>query len=77
MVLSTKISNLVPGVLPKLLVSCTVVNTGPVTAAEVAQPHVNIPNGPAKVLRGFGKQGVEPGQKVRFNFDLTRRDLST
>ncbi|THZ67606.1 putative glycosyl hydrolase [Aureobasidium pullulans] len=58
-------------------VSCTVANTGSVTAAEVAQLYVNIPNGPAKVLRGFGKQGIEPGQKVRFNFDLTRRDLST
>lgn len=58
-------------------VQCTVTNTGSVAAAEVAQLYVHIPGGPARVLRGFGKQGIEPGMSVTFNFDLTRRDLST
>lgn len=57
-------------------VDCTVTNTGSVTASEVAQLYVNIPGGPPKVLRGFNKQGVAPGQGVKFHFDLTRRDLS-
>ncbi|KAI4790688.1 putative glycosyl hydrolase [Aureobasidium sp. EXF-8845] len=57
-------------------VDCTITNTGSVTASEVAQLYVNIPGGPAKVLRGFNKQGVEPGMSVNFHFDLTRRDLS-
>lgn len=57
-------------------VQCTVTNTGSVAAAEVAQLYVHIPGGPAKVLRGFGKQGIEPNMSVTFNFDLTRRDLS-
>lgn len=52
-------------------------NTGSVTAAEVAQLYVEIPGGPGRVLRGFGKQSIEPGMSVQFSFDLTRRDLST
>lgn len=58
-------------------VQVTVSNTGSITASEVAQLYVNVPGGPAKVLRGFGKQGIQPGKSVNFNFDLTRRDLST
>lgn len=57
-------------------VDCTITNSGSVTASEVAQLYVNIPGGPAKVLRGFNKQGVDPGKSVKFHFDLTRRDLS-
>lgn len=58
-------------------VECTVTNTGKIDAQEVAQLYVHIPGGPAKVLRGFGKQDIEPGMSVKYNFDLTRRDLST
>ncbi|THW11878.1 putative glycosyl hydrolase [Aureobasidium pullulans] len=57
-------------------VDCTITNTGSVTASEVAQLYINIPGGPAKVLRGFNKQGVQRGKSVNFHFDLTRRDLS-
>lgn len=57
-------------------VQVTVANAGSVAAAEVAQLYANIPGGPAKVLRGFGKQIIEPGASAEFNFDLTRRDLS-
>ncbi|KAJ6095221.1 hypothetical protein N7486_005967 [Penicillium sp. IBT 16267x] len=58
-------------------VSCTVANSGSVAAAEVAQLYVGIPGGPAKVLRGFKKQLIQPGAQKNFTFDLTRRDLST
>ena len=57
-------------------VDVTVTNTGSFNASEVAQLYVNIPGGPAKVLRGYNKQGVDVGQSVGFHFDLTRRDLS-
>ncbi|KAF7596190.1 hypothetical protein BBP40_002720 [Aspergillus hancockii] len=58
-------------------VTCTVSNTGSVAAAEVAQLYVSIPGGPAKVLRGFDKQLIEPKEQRQVTFDLTRRDLST
>lgn len=58
-------------------VDCTIENTGSVTASEVAQLYVGIPGGPAKQLRGFNKQGIDPKNSTKFNFDLTRRDLST
>lgn len=45
-------------------------------ADEVAQLYIGIPNAPAKQLRGFGKQDLEPGQTVPMHFELTRRDLS-
>ncbi|KAL2816181.1 glycosyl hydrolase family 3 N terminal domain-containing protein [Aspergillus cavernicola] len=58
-------------------VNCTVSNTGPVAAKEVAQLYIGIPGGPAKVLRGFEKQLIQPGKSKTFAFELTRRDLST
>lgn len=58
-------------------VDCNVTNTGLVSAAEVAQLYVGIPGGPPKVLRGFNKQGIDPGRTVNMHFDLTRKDLST
>lgn len=58
-------------------VSFSVQNTGSVAAAEVPQLYVGIPGGPQKVLRGFGKQTLKPGQQGNFSFDLNRRDLST
>ena len=73
---------IVEGGLPSLWdvlakVTCTVTNTGKVTAAEVPQLYLHIPNGPAKVLRGFGKKVIAANQSASFEFDLTRRDLST
>ncbi|KAL2837024.1 glycosyl hydrolase family 3 N terminal domain-containing protein [Aspergillus pseudodeflectus] len=56
-------------------VSCIVANV--VEAAEVAQLYVGIPGGPKEVLRGFEKQSLRPGQQRAFDFELTRRDLST
>lgn len=58
-------------------VDCTVTNTGSVSAAEVAQLYIGIPGSPPKQLRGYSKQGIDPGVSVDFHFDLTRRDLST
>ncbi|PYH99804.1 beta-glucosidase [Aspergillus ellipticus CBS 707.79] len=58
-------------------VTCTVSNTGSFPAAEVAQLYLGIPGGPAKVLRGFEKQLIQPGSEGKVSFDLTRRDLST
>lgn len=57
-------------------VHCTVQNTGTVAAAEVAQLYIGIPNGPAKVLRGFEKKTLEPNEQIHVVFELTRRDLS-
>ncbi|KAL8349051.1 hypothetical protein RB598_002033 [Gaeumannomyces tritici] len=59
------------------LVTCTVTNAGNVTAAEVAQLYLGIPGGPARVLRGFDKQLLDPGRSAVFTFPLTRRDVST
>jgi beta-glucosidase len=58
-------------------VRVTVKNVGDVAAKEVAQLYVGIPGGPAKVLRGFEKQLLVPGERGVFEFPLTRRDLST
>lgn len=58
-------------------VRVTVTNTGNVAAAEVPQLYIGIPCGPEKVLRGFDKELIQPGQSNQFTFDLTRRDLST
>jgi beta-glucosidase len=58
-------------------VRCTVMNVGDVAAKEVAQLYVGIPGGPEKVLRGFEKQLLTPGEQGVSEFVLTRRDLST
>lgn len=58
-------------------VECTVTNSGNVTASEVAQLYVGIPGAPPKQLRGFGKASIAPSESVDFEFELTRRDLST
>jgi beta-glucosidase len=57
-------------------VSCTVQNTGDVAAAEVAQLYIHIPGGPARVLRGFSKKYLQPGESCPVTFELMRRDLS-
>lgn len=58
------------------MVTTTLTNTGTVTAAEVAQLYVQIPNAPVRQLRGFEKVVVRPGESVEVGFALTRRDLS-
>jgi len=56
--------------------SCTITNTGSVPAAEVAQLYVHIPGGPARVLRGFEKVYLQPGESATVRFELTYKDLS-
>lgn len=62
-------------------VTCTIENTGRVAAAEVPQLYVRSPGdhnpGKKRVLRGFDKRVVQPGETVEVAFDLTRRDLSS
>ena len=75
-------TELIEGGVPELWqivaqVTATVTNTGSVAASEVAQLYVHIPGGPAKVLRGFEKTYMQPGEACSVQFQLTRRDLST
>jgi beta-glucosidase len=58
-------------------IRCTIKNVGDDTAKEVAQLYIGIPGGPEKVLRGFEKQLLVPGEQGVFDFNLTRRDLSS
>jgi beta-glucosidase len=48
-----------------------------VAAAEVAQLYLHIPGGPARVLRGFEKKYLQPGEEAEVVFELNRRDMST
>jgi len=57
-------------------ITCTLENTGSVAAAEVAQLYLGIPNAPEKQLRGFAKKMLKPGEKIKVDFELTRKDLS-
>lgn len=57
-------------------ISVKITNTGNITAEEVAQLYVGIPNAPEKQLRGFEKVKLAPGQQGEITFRLTRRDLS-
>ena len=69
-----------------LTVTADVYNAGNVTAKEVAQVYVTIPNVTVNIptqkapvgrqLRGFEKVEVAPGATVTVTFALTRRDLS-
>ncbi|CAK5264836.1 unnamed protein product [Mycena citricolor] len=57
----------------------TIKNSGKVAGAEVAQLYVSFPaaeNKPPRVLRGFDKLHLEPGQHGTAEFELTRKDLS-
>lgn len=58
-------------------VSFSVANTGNYEAAEVPQLYIGIPGGPEKVLRGFSKELLKPGQSCKVSLELNRRDLST
>lgn len=63
-------------------VTATVQNTGSVAGAAVPQLYLGLPQPPkedltpVKVLRGFEKVMLEPGQSATVTFDLTRRDIS-
>jgi beta-glucosidase len=58
-------------------ISADVRNTGAAVGAEVVQLYLGIPGGPPKVLRGFEKAVLLPGQSATVTFDVTRRDMST
>ena len=59
-------------------VSATITNTGSVAGAEVAQLYVSLggPYDPPKILRGFEKVSIQPGQTTQVSFDILRRDVS-
>jgi len=58
----------------------TITNTGKVAGAEVSQLYVNYGSTtiefPERVLRGFEKVFLQPGESKTVTFELTRRDLS-
>ncbi|KIW73191.1 hypothetical protein, variant [Phialophora macrospora] len=58
-------------------VTATITNTGDVVGDEVAQLYVYLGEGePPKVLRGFDRITIAPGQSATFTAELTRRDVS-
>jgi beta-glucosidase len=67
-------------------ISATITNTGNVSAAEVAQLYILIPQGNVtatnssivntRTLRGFDKVMIEPGQIAQVEFPLRRKDVS-
>lgn len=59
-----------------LTITASITNTGNVTAAEVAQLYIGIPDAPVRQLRGFEKISIDPGNTETATFALTRRDLS-
>ena len=66
---------------PIYTVTHTLTNTGDVSGAEVSQLYVsygakNSVDFPVRVLRGFEKRFLEPGQGCTVTHTLTRRDLS-
>jgi len=79
--------SIVPGGNPALWdnlysVSVTITNTGSVAGAAIPQLYLGLPQPgnqdvtPVKVLRGFEKLMLQPGQSQTITFDLTRRDIS-
>ena len=67
---------------PLLTASTTVSNTGSVAGATVVQVYVSLPQNstpagtPVKVLRGFEKVFLQPGEEKEVKCQLTRRDIS-
>lgn len=58
-------------------------NTGAVSGATVAQLYLSLPQVPGdqtptplRVLRGFDKVSLQPGQSASVTFDIMRRDIS-
>jgi beta-glucosidase len=60
----------------------TVSNTGSRAGQTVPQLYLSLPKSstpsgtPVKVLRGFAKVSIEPGEQAEVGFDLLRRDVS-
>ncbi len=65
---------------PRLAVSVTVTNTGPVSGKEVVQLYVGDPEAsvarPIRELKAFAKLALAPGESQRVNLILSERDLS-
>ncbi|KAF7185498.1 Beta-glucosidase 1 [Pseudocercospora fuligena] len=59
-------------------VTVNITNTGKVVGDEVAQLYVSLGGeyDPKIVLRGFERVPINPGETVKVNFDLLRRDIS-
>ncbi|KAK9350900.1 glycosyl hydrolase family 3 N terminal domain-containing protein [Lipomyces doorenjongii] len=63
-------------------VTAVITNTGSVGGAAVPQLYLSLPQipgdtpTPIKVLRGFEKVSLQPGQSTTVSFDLMRRDIS-
>ena len=59
-------------------VRATITNTGNRTGDEVAQLYISLGGeyDPPKVLRGFERLSIQPGQSATFFADITRRDIS-
>lgn len=81
-------NTIIPGGNPALWqnvysVTASVKNTGHVSGAAVPQLYLGLPGPshsdptPVKVLRGFKKIMLRPGQSKTVTFDLTRRDISS
>lgn len=67
---------------PILSVKTSISNTGNVAGASVVQLYVSLPQSgvpsgmPVKVLRGFTKIPLKPGQEEHVEFAILRRDIS-
>jgi beta-glucosidase len=64
----------------ELAVSADVTNTGPRSGEEVVQLYVGFPNAkvdrPVKLLRGFARIALVPGEKKKVAFTVHARDLA-
>ncbi len=63
----------------RVAVSATVINTGRVAGADVAQLYLGDPAAagePPRQLKGFSRVSLQPGQLTTVHFWLTRHDLS-
>ncbi|CAK4034211.1 glycoside hydrolase family 3 [Lecanosticta acicola] len=57
-------------------VTVSITNTGNVSAAEVPQLYIEIPDAPQNQLRGFERLKLDVGETQQATFSLKRRDLS-
>lgn len=60
-------------------VTTSIKNTGSLEGSEVAQLYVSFPKEaqqPVRILRGFEKVSIAPGESAKVQFSLRRRDLS-
>ena len=58
-------------------VQAAIRNTGDRAAAEVAQLYIQTPSMSTRVLRGFQKVMIEPGESTSVSFPLRRKDVSS